>query len=452
MKHFEASGFWFSPDSASKQVAGTLKFDQEGLILSLHGSLREGWSAEPELYPVIQGVLGKSPYGSFVTLINGFRSSHNFNMAGVTSEKIRSDFAVIGDHHLSGNVLSSRKMELAYTPLKEWGGRGGIDYDHKKVDGEPQFVATYSKPKNLVFPFENGTLTLSFTLKSSRGMYDLSLKEDAAIQIKPMGDLQFEALVPHQVRTIQNLLTLATDTPNDIEDISFQGENNEHGRASRVNLIYSSLVHLDKKDDLFHTDMLFNLEDCQAEGLNIFEAWRAFSNKHKAFCEVYFGYMYAKPRYLDDQLAKALAALTLLSSNLTSNNERTSRFLAEIEAALQNYYGEEDQALIEPVLPTAPELEMPVRLVELIKVHSDLMGQLIDHPRHFAQSLMNTHGFFERRSMKHATPLRGAELYHAIQKINLLIKIIVLKDLGFTAATVKSLIEKNRQFQYFRTV
>src|SRR4051794_31946823 len=100
MKHFETSGLWYPYDDPNNAVGGTLKFDDKGLQLVLLGTFRQGWSPEAERYPVIHGVVGESPYGAFVTLIDNFRTAQKFNMVGATSEKIRCHLAMVGNFHL----------------------------------------------------------------------------------------------------------------------------------------------------------------------------------------------------------------------------------------------------------------------------------------------------------------------------------------------------------------
>src|SRR5208283_4000123 len=166
MRHFEASELWYPSNDPSNAVGGTLKFDRQGLRLSLLGAFREGWSSELEDYPVIQGVVGNSPYWLFVTLVDSFMTSQKINMVRVTSAEIRSHFAVLGDFHLPNGPVRFEKLTLSYSYLKEWVGRGGLEFDHKRTGDGLRFVAAYTKPKNVVFLFEGGTLTLGFNCKS----------------------------------------------------------------------------------------------------------------------------------------------------------------------------------------------------------------------------------------------------------------------------------------------
>jgi len=453
MRHFEASGLWYPSNDPSNAVGGTLKFDRQGLRLSLLGAFREGWSSELEDYPVIQGVVGNSPYGSFVTLVDSFMTSQKINMVRVTSAEIRSHFAVLGDFHLPNGPVRFEKLTLSYSYLKEWVGRGGLEFDHKRTGDGLRFVAAYTKPKNVVFLFEGGTLTLGFNCKSSVSTHQSSFAEDAAIIIEPVGNLTAEALVPNHVRTIQDLLTFATDTPNAVEEISFLGEKDERGLEPKASLVYEPIFSLeDKRKSLHASDMLFTYADSQDIGLNIFQGWLDFSRKHRVFCDVHFGYTYSEPRYADDRLSKALAAFTLLCSNLAPRLDKTIDFLVDVRSAMKARFSEEERVFIECLIPTGPEVEMPILLLKLMGENSELMGQLIEDFHAFVLSVIDTLDFFERRVEGPRPPLQGGDLHYAAEKIKMLMKIIVLRELGFNEDAVKMLIERNKLFSHLKTV
>ena len=122
MRHFEASGLWYPFDDPANAVGGTLKFDDKGLHLFLLGSFRQGWSAQRERYPIIHGVVGQSPYGAFVTLIDNFRTGHQFNTVGATSEKITCNIATVGNCHLPAEATRFESAGARLLILDRVGG------------------------------------------------------------------------------------------------------------------------------------------------------------------------------------------------------------------------------------------------------------------------------------------------------------------------------------------
>lgn len=173
MKHIEASGLWFPHDEPDNTVAGTLKFDDDGLQLILLGSFRRGWSPEPDRYSLIHGVVGNLPFGSFVTLIDCFQTQCQFDSVGFTSETILASKATIGDRHLSEGSSRYESMQISYSYLTDWAGLSGIKVDRMLDDGKTVTVR-YSVPDTIKFSYGEKELALSVGFQCSQSAHKIS--------------------------------------------------------------------------------------------------------------------------------------------------------------------------------------------------------------------------------------------------------------------------------------
>jgi ApeA N-terminal domain 1 len=452
MKHFEANGLWYPSDDSTNAVGGTLKFDKDGLQLALLGSFRQGWSPKAEEYAIIRGVVAESPYGVYVTLIDCYRNKMNFSMAGVTSEKIRCHKAVIGNCHLPVEPTGFESIDLDFTYLSEWVGQGGMVVDMMPGDGKT-CVASYRKPENVEFSFGDKTLFLAFTFKASHSTHQTTLTEAARVFVKPVGEISPQTLGQEHVRSLQDLLSFATDTANAVEEIVYRAETQELGLRPKLHLIYSPILQLEEKKESFHsTDMLFCYADAQTVGINIFQKWLDFAVKHQAFMTVYFADIYAQPRYLDDKFAKVLDAFTLLCVTLRETTEKAKRFVDEAEVSLKSIFPENERELLGHVLPSSADVEMPFHLLAFLRENAALMSQLVDDFPGFVRSVSHTLYFIRWRIEGEHPPLQGVDLHSPMEKMRMLIKILVLKELGFSEDYIKVLVERNKWFNYLKTV
>ena len=452
MKHFEASGLWYPSDDPDNAVGGTLKFDDDGLYLVLLGSFRPGWSPEAERYPLVHGVVGDCPYGSFVTLIDSFRTTQKFNMVGATSEKLYCHQAAIGNFHLSDNPITMESLELDFSYLTDWAGRSGIKVD-RRLNETVTYIATYQKPENVTFKFADKTLTLGYHFNASQSLHQVTFSEAARLMIEPVDDISPKTVGRDHVRRLQDLLSFATDTPNEIEEIRYENAVDVHGEKSEFHLIFKPTFRLKTKKDSRHwMDMLFTLPECQSSGIDIFQRWLDFSDKRKDFCEVYFGHTYSIPSFLDDQFKKMVLALTLLCSTRQEMTEKTRRFLKTVEAAMKTQFDEDERAFLGHLIPIWGEVEMPIHLHQLLRENLDVTGRVIDDLPAFIRAISDTLNFVDRRERGDRPPLQGRDLHHAVEKIKLLIKIVVLKELGFGEDKVKTLIDKYLRLVAFRTM
>ncbi len=456
MKYFESSGLWYPADDSSSAVGGTLHFTAEGLRLRLLGSFRPGWAPSKERYPVIRGVMGENPYGTFVTLLDCLRSNTKINMAGITSESITSNMAVIGRSHLPAAPIRFKTAGLRFSYLNHWVGRDAIESD--MVHGEPLgFVIRYQKPPAIPMPLGDADITIGFTFGAHTGAYRAEISENANIFVDNPGDRSIDAILGDFVMPLQSLLAFATDTPNEIEEVHLVGEDDrgERDELLSFNLVNNPIFRLEQeKEFLSDQEMLFTLDDALAAGLNIFRNWFDFARKHDAFCTVYFAQIHAQARYLDDNFSKLMSAFTLLCASSLEPSSRAQAFVGGIAALRGAHFAEAEQDYLVESIPTATEVEMPFHLLRLLEENCELMGQIIDGDfSDFVAAAVNTLSYVERRASQPRRRFwQGEHLYHATRTIRMLIKIIILKQLGFDADRVKTLIERNNYFLYLKSV
>ena len=87
----------------------------------------------------------------------------------------------------------------------------------------------------------------------------------------------------------------------------------------------------------------------------------------------------------------------------------------------------------------------------LVEEHADLMRQVIGDFDQFVMLVSNTLRYIETREDAHdRARYDGAQLHYAVEKIRLLIKILVLGQLGFDASRVTSFIERSKDFLNLR--
>src|SRR3954454_18635414 len=100
MTYFRARGLWFLDEDPKNRVAGTLRYSERGIHLNLLGGFTGSWGPQTARYPLIRGVVSKTPYGEFVTLIDCFTRRTKLSSVGTGSETIYCNGGIVGDAHL----------------------------------------------------------------------------------------------------------------------------------------------------------------------------------------------------------------------------------------------------------------------------------------------------------------------------------------------------------------
>ncbi len=454
MKHFEASGLWFQHDDPDDKVAGTLKFDDEGLQLILLGSFRPGWSPEPDRYSMIHGVVGNLPIGSFVTLIDCFQTRCQFDSEGFTSETIRAAKATLGDRHLSEGSSRYECMQIGYSCLTNWAGLSGINVEHAHEDGKTMLLR-YVVPDAIKFSYGEKILTLSVGFQTSLSAHKITLSEAASLVIRPVGDIDPKSLFPDDIRRLQDLLSFATDRPNTVEKIVYYSRKEHHDalRLSELNLVFDPIIkHKDKGVSNRHDEMLFTYKDACDFGIDLFAAWFGFTKEHGRFNELYFAHVYSTPRHLDDRLSILLKAFNSLCSGFVGSSKITTRLIEAVEGAALAEFTEDERELVRGMLPVSSDVESLVNLKRLLENNSHLTRLWIDDVQEYVRSLSDTLLHFQRRVEVPRRPLKGEDLYRVIEKLDMFIKLLILREIGFNDNQIKTLFERNHKFNILKSL
>ena len=122
MHHFTARGVWYTGDQPERRVTGTIRFSKTGIHLELIGSFTEGWNPGVGSYPVIHGVVDKTPYGPYVSLYDGFMKSRQMFTADVGQEVIFANRGVVGSSALESEPNQFEVLKVRLSHLDDWYG------------------------------------------------------------------------------------------------------------------------------------------------------------------------------------------------------------------------------------------------------------------------------------------------------------------------------------------
>ena len=313
----------------------------------------------------------------------------------------------------------------------------------------------YEQPEPLRLPSDGAVVTLGLSCRTGDSSHGFSISEQAHILLKPLPRLTPDQINAEFVRPLQNLLSFATDTPNAIEGVELRGERVAHGGVEtnrKYHLVFNPIFRLkSKKDRLRPNEMLFTFDESQGAGLN---SLPELVRVHEEARGILHGVLRLAirtsevsrrevPPAHDGAHASHFIPREISQSGQGSTWRRSAAYRTTGSRKRNGLYSGTS-------CPTGPEVEMPFHLLRLLEVHRRLMNPLIgeDH-RAFVMSLSETLSFAERRTAEtNRPPLQGGELLYAMEKIRILIKAVVLKELGFADEQVASFIQRNRYYIY----
>lgn len=450
-EYFEANGLWHLPDTPDVIVPGTLKYDADGITLVLTGGLTQALSDKLGDYPLILGRTGSNPHGhgSIVSLIDCFGAGKSINFLGMGTEKIRCNRAALGNFHLSAEPFEYEYLELGINHLADWATLGGLEWS--RVPGDPAtYSATYRKPPEVRGQLGDREIVLETVCRMPHSANRMSFEMDRRLLIKPLGEISPDDLGEDHVRTWQDFLTFATDRPVGVAKITYAAVDAGHGFRPKIDLIYNPIFRPVAEPKSIHVmEMLFGIDDARALGLDIFAEWGRFYESHPEFVALYFGYRYSQPKYLDDKFAKVAAALKLLCSDLDIIPKKAKSCLDDFRRVVDDHFPDDQRLLVEQALPAASDLGLLPAMKGLLAEHAPIMGKIVRDVNAFLRDVATILVFVRRREERaDVAPLEGATMHWHKERIDTLIKVMVLKELSFPPEVIATLMDRNATFNH----
>jgi len=462
MQEFEATGYWFLPDNPSREIAGTLRFSpSDGLTLSLSGTLKDKEFFQPpavEKHAMIHGVTNESPYGKMFSLVDCFRSSASLHMPGFATEKIHANSAYAGEHLLQEGDLRFDEFCVYFSDLPNWIRLAGIPMDAAKTDdrvGDLHF--NYHAPKAIQVTFAEKSLALEFHRESSCSKRSFTFREHVAFCMRNLEQVAIDQIHREYLRPLHNFFTFAADFPNAIDELVVRNGRLRLQGADRPSAIHVLMqpqyVRAEEKPRDAH-DMLFTYEDVSDFFGEVLNRWVMFCENFSPFCGVYFSSQYCPGHFVEERFLSAVRALILMFRETTPECAHVRGALKGMMDSLsQTAMGTHSQWVTD-VMPLEAELCFPWHLSEALTKYRDLLGALIgDDIEPFVSSVVATRRYVScPEPSQRSGALHGSDLHWTTEKLNALIKVLMLDWLKFPRDLIARLLNRNARYQHLKSV
>ena len=179
-----------------------------------------------------------------------------------------------------------------------------------------------------------------------------------------------------------------------------------------------------------------------------------FCEQFSPFCGVYFSSQYCPGHFVEERFQSAVRALILMfRETMPECDHVRGASKAMMESLSQTAMGNHSQWLAD-VMPREAELCFPWHLSETLTKYRDLLGALIgDDVERFVTSVVATRRYVScREPSQRSNALHGADLHWMTEKLNMLIKVLILDWLEFPPDLVATLLTRNARYQHLKSV
>jgi hypothetical protein len=451
LESFEYKGIFWLPSNPEDLKPGILKFTpEEGANLELIGGrFPQDVERFHELIKekIVLGVISK---GTPVTLFNcleiKFGSGFSSENPSYWSSVMKATVVFMGAHFSSEEEIKFKSISTRYLFLDDW-----LNLKLLNVERENEETITikvpFSQQEILLYSDNELKITASiipelrFTYFHPTRPKSVEAVQPAYINLETKEPKNLECLLSYG-RIVQHFLTLAAGKP--VYPLIIRGKT-ESGQE--VDIFYT-LPRLPEEIPS-STRMLFTYQDishrCQEIFANLLE-------KEKLLQPVfllYFGTLYNPKLYLENKFLSLVSALESLHSRSEDfedayippeEYEVVSKQLIETIETLPTKLPSALKDRLKEIIRHGNGKSLRSRLKDILKHYGNITQLFIDDFDAFIQKVIQTRNFYTHYGENlEQEAAEGSELFRLNLKLNLLLKICLLRELGFTIEEIKNM-------------
>ena len=446
-------GVWWLPESPERRVSGVLAIARDGeavleLIESIGGESLPGKKARR--FPIILGVTTDSKE---ITLHDCLEIKGSFG-SHLSASSVLATRSFVGVHFQKSDDITFRSISVRYSYLDEWVGISGFKI---KTAGSAVNM-TYEQPEPLEMDI-NEDLKVIIGFAYSGPTFTYAVQKEFRLIQKTWITIRF-----HQERSlddyldvvhgIQDFLSLATSEP--VSSLELEGKSDSSKLESEGHIIYPpvkiSYLRLDirpKKDYFIGFDVLFRLEDVRDRLDSLLKNWFRIRRELKSTIDLYLGCMYNPHAYLEQKFLNVIQALESyhrlkvrrIELPEQQHEERIAKILGSVPVQYRKW--------LEGKLSHSNEPTLAMRLRDLLGSYPEVASSIAGDQHEFVRKVVDTRHYLTHHDRKlKDRSVEGEELFNVSQKLNVLVAVCLMKELGFGSQEIYALIRRNRKYAH----
>ena len=264
-----------------------------------------------------------------------------------------------------------------------------------------------------------------------------TLREQVGIKVADFGSASSEVVFQQYAGPLQNFLTLATDRPSSLQRVLLYNNSLKPADSDWASPIDYLASPLHKPGDhegkeLLRDEMLFTYEDIRDCFPSVMDRWFEFIEGFRAFCTAYFGLLYAPEAFLEARFDTLLDSLMLFFQQAGVRDAAVEASFDEATLAFHDHPRGMNLRRLRDAMPTVAEVAFPFNLRTALEKHRAVTEPLVSGDHVFVDYALLT----GRRYCRYRdgalldSVAHGAALYWLIEKLNILVKAMILDQLG----------------------
>jgi len=443
----ELEGEWWLPGKETNRVKGKLTFsDSEGVQLCVYSKV-EGLDRK---FPVGHSIiLGESSDGIAITLQECESDMSTFFDLEAVGSLYNVQFAYVGSHLADPENATFCRLQVRYTYLSDWAMNR---HDLKRSETNPE-VFCWTKPDDIVVDVADARIRITYVSdefeKPLTDPFSPPSPNCTALTVDHCCGQTLNGFLSEFVNPLRDLVSFAESKPSDIIELRlYQMDEEDLITAPRGTLVLFRQLKRghDWRNPPGFATKLFGLPDMLPSLTETLTKWVSMRRDLRTALQPYFAQTYLNQGFLEHQFLTKVSALEAYhrialdeKDNRVMKDEEYQDWLRVAADAAPPGYRE----WVLQKFENSNEPALGRRLKDIIGVLRETVDShevakwppSISKAKSFLCKVVDTrnylvHGLEEMREKA----AQGEELYRLLSNLELLLKALMLRDLGLLTA------------------
>jgi hypothetical protein len=447
------SGSFWLPGTPDRKLPGTLTIEDGGSpTLEVVGRLDDGHPFNaPRDYPRI---LGEVIQHGFVTLEKSFLTSSGHHGSGAPyKNKMQPSLAVIGCAFDKDEVVLFDELRFSFEGLDEFLGISGFELNWlTSADSVLKLEYTPQKSREL---WRNDDFSLHCEFDFSAPTTSLKSAEviqSAFLRLRSTKPVPLSHLTKW-VHELGHLVAFAVDANIALHSVTAYSttirreEGTKWEKMVPLPLYYASLTSAPKVPDLREIDRLFKLADLPVSSQSAFDAWFRFHAANAVAANLYFTTRKTKFEYLNIQFVLMAQAAEVYHRNTSPEKLMSTGDFERLKKQMLEAIPEPHRKMVDEKLAHGHHLNLSHRLERLMAPYEEFFGDATTRNATIKSIVGTRNHYIHWGNPANRDRFGGLNLWTNLMRLDMLMQMQLLKELGFSIEAVIRTLESNPAFQ-----
>jgi hypothetical protein len=433
MKRFKARCHWWLPASPTHKVPGLVGYDGTNILAELDTSTPPPMKADDETIDTLHAEMID---GTELTIFNSFIKSRASNI------KLVVNLMGVGAHL---SAITDQRFDRAHAKfrgLNSW-------WEPKQIDVEDKAgrsIAVCEPPASMPFLIPSRAATVAL------GQYSTRQERQNSYAVKYFNLIQFSPDSPQSfewfrklIEEVREFLTLLFDQDAALIGLSFAPTGRDYSMTD-VEWFWNRQQCQKTAFDRFRAISFQDVERTLGERLT---TWLSNNDQRRRSRALFFSNTSSPAPFLESRFLPVVQALEVYCRAFVDEKYVPDSDFVLLQETLTKSIPNDTKAELRQRLKTSiglsNELSLGDRILARLNSLAPNVCQLVcDCPKRFTKLLKDSRNYYTHYGDVSSGVLSPGELYWATEQASLLLRILLLKDAGFTDESILNWLSQSR--------